>query len=79
MAPHTDDRTNWTEPLRVFGGNITQGLLFHTFDIGISTTAQDLLTMAIERFNLDVGFDTIEYYLSVQGLDGGNIQRRKRA
>lgn len=76
MISHTEGRTSGTEPLRVFGGNITQGLLFHTFDIGISTTAQELLTMAIERFDLDVGFDTMEYYLSVQGLDGG-IQRKK--
>ncbi|KAI8343346.1 hypothetical protein BC941DRAFT_508788 [Chlamydoabsidia padenii] len=67
---NVEDRTTRTEPLRVFGGNITQGLLFHTFDITLSTTAHELLTMATDRFNLDNGFESIEYYLSVQGLDG---------
>ncbi|CAO3586314.1 unnamed protein product [Absidia cylindrospora] len=64
------DRTGRMETLRVFGGNILQGPLFHTFDIGLSTTAHELLEMAIERFSLDTGFEGIEYYLSVQGLDG---------
>ncbi|ORZ16390.1 hypothetical protein BCR42DRAFT_414946 [Absidia repens] len=64
------DRTGRMENLRVFGGNILQGPLFHTFDIGHSTTAHELLEMAIERFSLDTGYEGIEYYLSVQGLDG---------
>lgn len=59
--------------LRVFAGNIGQGPLFHTFPILVSTAAEELLKIAVDKFgmNLESCEDTtIEYYLAVQGMDG---------
>lgn len=59
--------------LRVFAGNIGQGPLFHTFPILISTPAEELLKISVNKFgmNLESSQDTtIEYYLAVQGMDG---------
>lgn len=59
--------------LRVFAGNIGQGPLFHTFPILVSTAAEELLKIAVNKFgmNLESSEDTtIEYYLAVQGMDG---------
>jgi hypothetical protein len=63
--------------LRVFAGNIGQGPLFHTFSILMSMTADELIKIAVNRFGmLDNHIEpsedtTIEYYLAVQGMDGG--------
>lgn len=63
------------EPLRVFAGNIGQEApLFHTFSIDLSTTADELVKDAVSRFALDLAATEgtiIEYYIAVQGLDGG--------
>ncbi|ORX54156.1 hypothetical protein DM01DRAFT_1042466 [Hesseltinella vesiculosa] len=60
--------------LRVFAGNIGQGPMFCSFNINASTTADDLLKNALERFDIqDLANDpsiTVEYYLAVQGADG---------
>lgn len=65
------------EPLRVFAGNIGQEApLFHTFSIGLSTTADELVKDAVSRFALDLAATEgtiIEYYIAVQGLDGGKM------
>jgi hypothetical protein len=65
---------NVTE-LRVFAGNIGQGPLFQTISVNENTTADELVNAAVDRFGIkdsDVSQDTtIEYYISVQGLDGG--------
>ena len=63
------------EELRVFAGNIGQGPLFHTFSTSLSTTADVLVREAAARFDLynrpEYAEGTIEYYIAVQGLDGG--------
>lgn len=64
-----------THSLRVFGGNIGQGPLFHTFDVRSVTTTEDLLREVIERF--DIVDSTSEYYIAVQGADGGKNSRSK--
>lgn len=61
--------------LRIFAGNIGQGPLFHTFPILVSTAADDLIKIAVNKFsmmdNMESSEDTtIEYYLAVQGMDG---------
>ena len=64
------------EALRVFAGNIGQGPLFHTFSTNLCTTADALVREAATRFDLynrpEYTEGTIEYYIAVQGLDGGN-------
>lgn len=65
-----------THSLRVFAGNIGQGPLFHAFDILATTTTDDLLKEVVKRFNIidmvsDDQNSTIEYYIAVQGADGG--------
>lgn len=65
--------------LRVFAGNIGQGPLFHTFSILVNTTADELIKIAVNRFGiLDNHIEpsedtTIEYYIAVQGMDGGEF------
>ncbi|KAI8068527.1 hypothetical protein BC940DRAFT_367049 [Gongronella butleri] len=61
--------------LRVFAGNIGQGPLFCSFNITTATTADDLLKVALDRFDVqqELAQDpsiTVEYYLAVQGADG---------
>ncbi|KAF7725608.1 hypothetical protein EC973_009486 [Apophysomyces ossiformis] len=61
--------------LRVFAGNIGKGPLFHSFNVSMCTTAEELLREAISRFEIqDFSADdtegTIEYYLAVHGTDG---------
>lgn len=61
--------------LRIFAGNIGQGPLFHTFPVLVSTAADDLIKIAVNKFcmmdNIESSEDTtIEYYLAVQGMDG---------
>ncbi|ORZ24100.1 hypothetical protein BCR42DRAFT_468381 [Absidia repens] len=64
-----------THNLRVFGGNIGHGPLFHTFNILATTTTEHLLKDVTQRFKLtgmepeDQG-TTVEYYITVQGTDG---------
>ncbi|KAF7732529.1 hypothetical protein EC973_003276 [Apophysomyces ossiformis] len=62
------------EELRVFGGNIGKGPLFHTFAVSTSTTADELVREAVARFGIHEFTDTedctIEHFLAVQGLDG---------
>ncbi|CAO3594101.1 unnamed protein product [Absidia cylindrospora] len=64
-----------THNLRVFGGNIGHGPLFHSFDILTTTTTEHLLKDVIQRFRLtDMETEnqstTAEYYITVQGTDG---------
>lgn len=67
------------EELRVFAGNIGQSPLFHTFSISLSTTAEELVKHAVSRFglrhptSLEPDERTVEHYIAVQGLDGGNV------
>ncbi|KAI7885653.1 hypothetical protein K492DRAFT_180214 [Lichtheimia hyalospora FSU 10163] len=73
-VPETGGGGEVHEPLRVFAGNIGQEApLFHTFSIGLSTTADELVKDAVSRFALDLAATEgtiIEYYIAVQGLDG---------
>lgn len=71
-----------TQEMRVFSGNIGQTTtLFHTFNITLATTADELVREAMVRFQvhkdkvLDASEGTVEYYLAVQGLDGGKRAR----
>lgn len=62
--------------LRVFAGNIGQGPLFHSFSVVANTTADELIKIAVNRFGVLNNTEpsentTIEYYLAVQGMDGG--------
>jgi hypothetical protein len=71
-----------THSLRVFAGNIGQGPLFHAFDILATTTTDDLLKEVVKRFNIsdmvsDDQNSTIEYYIAVQGTDGGKLMKGK--
>lgn len=65
--------------LRVFAGNIGQGPLFHTFTISITTAADELIRTSVNKFGMmdaeQSDDTTIEYYLAVQGMDGGKICR----
>jgi hypothetical protein len=71
----TEDEIQQKMDLRVFAGNIGQGPLFHTFTISITTTADELIRTSVNKFGMvDVEPSedtTIEYYLAVQGMDGG--------
>lgn len=65
--------------LRVFAGNIGQGPLFHSFSVVANTTADELIKIAVNRFGVLHNTEpsentTIEYYLAVQGMDGGMLQ-----
>lgn len=63
--------------LRVFAGNIGQGPLFHSFSVSTSTTADELIKASVNKFGVmdttqSSEDTTIEYYIAVQGMDGGN-------
>lgn len=67
--------------LRVFAGNIGQGPLFHSFSVVANTTADELIKIAVNRFGVlhNTGPSentTIEYYLAVQGMDGGMLRTK---
>jgi hypothetical protein len=73
----TEETLQQKMELRVFAGNIGQGPLFHTFTISIATTADELIRTSVNKFGMiDVEPSedtTIEYYLAVQGMDGGKL------
>lgn len=80
-APETNQQQQNEEDvqameLRVFAGNIGQGPLFHSFSITASTTADELIQSSVSKFGMMMDTQaledtTIEYYIAVQGMDGG--------
>ncbi|KAJ8508415.1 hypothetical protein ONZ45_g9302 [Pleurotus djamor] len=58
--------------IRVFAGkNLQTEATFKTVLLNQSTTSQDLVTQAIQRFRLPQGDDANDYYLTVKQVEGG--------
>ncbi|KAI8338970.1 hypothetical protein BC941DRAFT_421751 [Chlamydoabsidia padenii] len=61
--------------LRVFAGNISVKANFYSVLVDESTTAAELLSLALERFRLSQQQqgDGVEYYITVKVLDGDEL------
>ncbi|EMD31770.1 hypothetical protein CERSUDRAFT_119352 [Gelatoporia subvermispora B] len=59
--------------IRVFAGsNLQTEATFKTVLLNASTTAQDLVRQAIQRFRLPAGDDEGEYYLTIKQVEGSS-------
>jgi hypothetical protein len=77
VQQQSEEEVQQTMELRVFAGNIGQGPLFHSISISASTTADDLIKTSVNKFGMmdttSSEDTTIEYYIAVQGMDGGKL------
>lgn len=63
--------------IRVFAGNRLQTeATFKTVLLNSSTTSEELVKQAIQRFRLPAGDDTADYYLTVKRLEGSSAELR---
>ena len=63
--------------IRVFAGNKLQTeATFKTVLLNSSTTSEELVKQAIQRFRLPAGDDTADYYLSVKRVEGTSAALR---
>lgn len=68
----TQPEKEYLSVLRVFAGNISVKATFNSVLVDESTTAAELLSLALERFRLSrQQGDGVEYYITVKVLDGG--------
>jgi hypothetical protein len=72
-TPPIQSEKEYLSVLRVFAGNISVKATFNSVLVDDSTTAADLLSLALERFRLSQQQqgDGVEYYITVKVLDGG--------
>ena len=63
--------------IRVFAGNRLQTeATFKTVLLNSSTTSEELVKQAIQRFRLPAGDDTADYYLTVKRVEGSSAELR---
>jgi hypothetical protein len=63
--------------IRVFAGKQLQTeATFKTVLLNSSTTSEELVTQAIQRFRLPAGEDSADYYLTVKRLEGSSAELR---